>query len=220
MFKKLKWIIYTKPFVIFIYYFIRIYSLTFSLGVKNEEKWMRILKQGRPVVICGWHQQFFAAINHFGSYRHLKPALMISQSRDGELIAGVAKRSGWETARGSSSSGGRQALEEMIDHLRRYGLGAHILDGPRGPMGKVKPGAIKMARESGGILVPFFASSDSAWFFNSWDRFMLPKPLSRVTLEFGTPIVFPEPKTPLEFEEQRLFLEQIMTPRLKRAGAE
>jgi len=210
MFKRLKFILYTKPFIAFIYLFIRAYSFTFRFKVVNEAKWQQRLKEGKTVLLCGWHQQFFAAIRHFKNYACFNPGLMISQSRDGELIAGVANRTGWHTARGSSSKGGREAMSEMIRHLQYYRFGAQILDGPRGPMGDVKPGVIKMAKESGAILVPFYISSDKAWFFNSWDRFMLPKPFSKVLLSFGDEICFEPPKTQEQFEEQRIYLEQTM----------
>lgn len=214
MFKRLKFIIYTKPFIAFIYFFIRAYSFTFRFRVVNERSWQQLLKDGKTVLLCGWHQQFFAAIRHFKRYADFNPGLMISQSRDGALIAGVANRTGWHTARGSSSKGGREAMAEMIDHLKCYRFGAQILDGPRGPMGEVKPGVIKMATESGAILVPFYVSSDRAWFFNSWDRFMLPRPFSRVTLCFGDEICFEPPQTREHFEEQRQYLEQTMRKRL------
>lgn len=214
MFKRLKFIIYTKPFIAFIYFFIRAYSSTFCFKVVNDRSWQQLLKDGKTVLLCGWHQQFFAAIRHFKRYADFNPGLMISQSRDGALIAGVANRTGWHTARGSSSKGGREAMAEMIDHLKRYRFGAQILDGPRGPMGEVKPGVIKMAKESGAILVPFYISSDRAWFFNSWDRFMLPRPFSRVTLCFGDEICFEPPQTREQFEEQRQYLEQTMRKRL------
>ncbi len=214
MFKRFKFIIYTKPFIAFIYFFIRAYSMTLGLRVVNEELWKKRLKEGGRVLLCVWHQQFFAAIGHFKNYSHLNPGLMISQSRDGELIAGVANRTGWHTARGSSSKGGKEAMAEMIDHLNRYRFGAHILDGPRGPIGKVKAGVIKMAKESGALIVPFYTFADKAWFFNSWDRFMVPKPFSQVTLLFGDAISFEPAETPEEFEAQRLALEQTMSSRL------
>jgi len=190
MFKKLKFIIYTRPFIFFAYYLIQIYSMTFRLRVKNEGHWQKLRKQGAPVLLwlrkqgapvllCAWHQQFFPAIRYAKTYSKYNPGLMISQSKDGDLISGVAKRTGWHTPRGSSSRGGKKAMDMMITHLKTYRLGAHILDGPTGPIGKVKAGAIKMALEADAVVIPLYTSAEQAWFFNSWDRFMLPKPFSR-----------------------------------------
>ncbi len=139
---------------------------------------------------------------------------MISQSKDGELIAGVANRVGWHTARGSSTRGGKNAMTTMIKHLKKYGFGAHILDGPTGPIGKVKAGAVKIAKESNAFIVPFYITPENAWFFTSWDRFMLPKPFSKVTLTFGDIIQFTDNSDSKNFESQRLMLETTMLPGL------
>jgi len=214
MLKKLKFIIYTRPFIFFVYYFIRIYSMTFRLRIENEKHWQKIWKQGTPVLLCAWHQQFFSAIYHFKTYSKYNPGLMISQSKDGDLISGVANRTGWHTPRGSSSRGGKQAMDLMIDHLKTYRLGAHLLDGPTGPIGRVKAGAIKMALEAGAVVIPLYASADKAWFFNSWDRFMLPKPFSRVCITFGREIRLEASDNADDFERHRLYLENIMRPKL------
>ena len=216
--KLLKRLIYTRLFIVLVYYFARFYCLTFRFRVVGEKPWMDLLKQGYPVLLCGWHQQFFGVIRYFKTYARFNPGLMISQSKDGELIAGVANRSGWHTVRGSSSRGGKAALDAMIAHLNHYGFGAHILDGPRGPMGKVKAGAIKMAHGANARLVPFYVHAPSAWYFNSWDRFMLPKPFSTVTLRFDRILSFPPTTVPEAFEDQRRDLEQTMAPALHWPG--
>jgi len=214
MFKRLKFIIYTRPFIVFIYYFIRVYSMTFRLKIENEDRWQNLREQGTAVLLCVWHQQFFSAISHFKTYSKFNPGLMISQSKDGDLISGVANRSGWHTLRGSSSRGGKKAMDAMIDHLKTYGFGAHILDGPTGPIGRVKAGIIKMALEADAVVVPLYTSAENAWFFNSWDRFMLPKPFSRVFITFGQEIRFGSSDQKDDFENQRLLLEKIMRPGL------
>lgn len=217
MHKRLKFIINTRPFIFFVYYLVRIYSMTFRLKVENQEQWMALLNSERPLILCTWHQQFFSAISYFKSYSKYNPGLMISQSRDGDLISGVANKTGWHTPRGSSTRGGKQAMDAMIDHIRTHGFGAHVLDGPTGPIGKVKPGIIKMALETNAMIVPFYTKADQAWFFNSWDRFMLPKPFSRVTISFLDPVALnPEEGRSCkpDFDALRLGLEQRMLPGL------
>ncbi|PIE60901.1 MAG: hypothetical protein CSA29_06125 [Desulfobacterales bacterium] len=213
MMKRLKCIIYTRPFIVFTYYFIRCYASTFRLKVENERPWMALVNAKKPVLLVTWHQQFFSAIRHFKTYSKYKPGLMISRSKDGDLISGVANRTGWYTPRGSSSRGGKKALDAMIDHINTYKFGGHILDGPRGPIGKVKPGVIKMALETGAAVVPFYTEADDAWFFNSWDRFMLPKPFTRVRIRYADPINF-SLKDNVAFETLRRTLEQEMLPGL------
>jgi lysophospholipid acyltransferase (LPLAT)-like uncharacterized protein len=164
--------------------------------------------------LCTFHQQFFSLIRHFKTYKRFNPCIMISQSKDGDIIAPVAKLTGWHVARGSSSRGGKNAMEEMIEALENNCVGANIIDGPRGPIGKVKPGAVRMAQRSGAVLVPCVVIPESAWFFNSWDRFFIPKPLSRITIKFGSMVSPDAITTREEFEQTRAHLETIMAPYL------
>ena len=73
-------------------------------------------------------------------------------------------------------------MKEVITYLKETGLAAHIMDGPRGPIGKVKAGAIQIALEADAVIVPFYVTANRAWYFNSWDKFFIPKPFTRVVL--------------------------------------
>lgn len=212
---KVKNFLTSELFVTFLYLFARAYSFTFRMKVENEEEWMEYLKNGGTVLICGWHQQFFSAIRHFPKYKTFRPSVMVSQSKDGEIGAGVARRAGWVPVRGSSSRGGREALKMMIANLKETRLAGHVLDGPRGPMGKVKPGAIRLAQAAGAVIVPFYVRAENGWQFNSWDKFLLPKPFSRVTLCFGKMINLEEINDEESFEKQRKRIEDILLPELK-----
>ncbi len=198
----------------FLYHFIRIYSTTFRFEIENEARWRQLIERGKPVLLCTWHQQFFAAIRPFKRYAQYRPGLMISRSRDGDIIAAVARQTGWITKRGSSSRGGKSALCSMISHLKDARLAAHILDGPTGPMGVVKAGVIRLAHAAQATVVPFSVSASRAHYFNSWDRFMLPLPFSRVTLQFGDPLHFSPTRDPKAFEQQRAKLETTLAPSL------
>lgn len=209
-----RWLFNTQWFIGLVYRISRIYCATFRLVVENEKEWMKHLTNGNPVLLCTWHQQFFSAIRHFQRYGKFQPSLMISQSRDGQIVAGVAERSGWTTVRGSSSRGGRQALKQMIRNLKRSQLAGHIVDGPQGPSGVVKTGIIRMAHATDAVVVPFYVSAEKAWYFNSWDRFLLPKPFSRVSLRFGDMMKFERTKSKDQIERQRKQLEDAMLPAL------
>lgn len=197
-----------------LYHLIRIYSWTFRFHVENEKPWLEYLQNGGRVLLCCWHQQFFSAIRHFKTYADYHPALMISQSKDGDIIARIAVKTGWRTVRGSSSRDGGRALKEMVGCLTRSGLAGHIVDGPRGPSGVVKAGVVSLARTTGSVVVPFYTSADRVWYFNSWDRFMLPKPFAHVTLRFGDLLDLTSGESEEDFERHRVRLQKIMHPGL------
>lgn len=194
-----------------LYYLIRVYSKTFRFKVVNEQTWLKYyLKNNGTVLMCTFHQQFLSAIHYFKKYKDYHPGLMISQSSDGDLIAAVAKRTGWYPVRGSSSKGGSEALRLMIEHLKKFRLAGHIVDGPRGPACEVKPGIIRLAAATNAVIVPFYTAADRAWYFNSWDRFLLPKPFANVILQFGDMIKLNVSGAKQKFEDQRKSLEITM----------
>ena len=209
MLKSIKFFV-GRLLIFLIYRLIRGYSWTFRLTLENEKGWREYLEQGGRVIVSVWHQQFFSVIRPFKDYAQYHPALMISKSRDGDIIAGVAARTGWFPVRGSSSKGGSEALAEMITRLKDTGLAGHIVDGPRGPCGIVKPGLIRMAQDADAAIVPVRVSAEKAWHLRSWDQFLIPKPFSRVTIGFAD-LIKPQPmKSAEEFEEQRARVEGIM----------
>lgn len=193
-----------------LYHIVRAYSWTFRLRIENEKPWLQYLQNGGRVLLCCWHQMFFSAIRHFKTYASYHPALMISQSKDGDIVAGIAEKSGWHAVRGSSSRDGGRALKEMIGRLRLSGLAAHVVDGPKGPAGIIKAGVVSMARATGAVVVPVYATSDRAWYFNSWDHFMLPKPFARVNIRFGEMLDLTSGVSDKDFELQRVRLQEIM----------
>lgn len=205
----------TNFFHALLFWVVNLYSLTFRIKMENEEGWLIRVRRGEKILLCAWHQQFFTAIRPFRKYRKFNPSLMISKSSDGDIVAGVANKCGWHVARGSSSRGGKEALRSMIDQLKRSGLAAHIVDGPKGPAGKVKAGVIQLAHAADALIVPFYTYADRAWYFNSWDKFMLPKPFSKVIISFGEVIKLIPAKDQDIFESQKLYLEGIMLPCLR-----
>lgn len=167
-----------------------------------------IAKCGTVVFAC-WHQRFFSGFfvpRIFG----MSPCIMISQSRDGDVVSDVVARIGWVPVRGSTSRGGKKALQEMMTGVEKYRMGAHIVDGPQGPPHIVKPGLIALASQTGAAISPGYISYDNPWVFNSWDRFMIPKPFSRVLIRAGDFIFVPKELDEKAFEEVRLDVERRM----------
>ena len=98
----------------------------------------------------------------------------------------------------------------MIERLRTNRFAAHVGDGPRGPFGVLKRGVIRMAMDADAVVVPVYAVSENAWYFNSWDRFQLPKPFSKVVIRYGDMVEIHKADDTIRFEEQRKALENTM----------
>jgi lysophospholipid acyltransferase (LPLAT)-like uncharacterized protein len=135
-----------------------------------------------------WHKDFLFALDFF---RRRKIVVMVSQSKDGELVARALHRLGYRTVRGSSSRGGREALGELTDLVRKGWGSAIIADGPRGPARQAKIGCVLAGRNSGAPLIPWGCHAEPNITAKNWDRTMIPKPFARITVAFGEPIHVP-----------------------------
>lgn len=190
------------------YHFVRILSATYRVRDIGDYVEKKIFRRGQVPIYASWHQRFFPGFVIFAKRKPI--AIMISKSNDGDMAARVAEMAGWRPVRGSSSRGGKRAMYEMAKlGLKGYKLG-HIVDGPRGPLGVIKPGLLKIAQFSGMPIIPVAPSAERKWEFNSWDRFMVPKPFSRVIVHLGDEIYVPEDLKESDFEEKRLFVEQSL----------
>ncbi len=197
-----------------IYKLVIAYSKTFKLEVENERESLSYIENKGRVIYCVWHQQFFGLLYYASKMSKYKPTFMVSMSNDGELIANVMKRLGWSPVRGSSSKKGKEALKALMDNFEHSRIIGHGADGPRGPIGKIKAGVIKLARETEAPIVPVYVSVDRYWRFNSWDRFFLPKPFAKVKIKFDNMICYEKSDDPESFEKQRIGLEKKMFPYL------
>lgn len=206
----------TKPASKIIYWLVRLYCMTFRFKIINEEPLLNCMEHGGRVLICGWHQQIFSAFYYGKKFEKYNPCIMTSKSLDGEITAGVARHVGWYPIRGSSSRNGGPALREMTNRVKKYGLAIIFPDGPRGPAGVSKPGAISLAQAADAFILPVYVKAENAWYLNSWDKFMIPKPFSRVTIVFCEMIKLPPIQSEDDFENQRKMLDDILQPYLVR----
>lgn len=142
----------------------------------------------QPAIHAVWHAELLAPMLR---YAPAGMAAMISLHRDGEIAASIVEALGSRVVRGSSSAGGGEALQGMVE-LGREGLPLAITpDGPRGPARVCKPGVVRVAARSGLPVVPVGARPSAGWRLRSWDRFILPRPLTTLHVEFGPPIEVP-----------------------------
>ncbi len=176
-----------KPRPIKRFFMLKVYP-TLALGLIRILNWTwRIQETGRahldaavsspePAIAAFLHGHFRAHPPHDPNAGR-KWVSMCSKSLDGEAMAQLEERLGLEVVRGSSGRDGLEAIQEMIELVRsKPGHGAALaIDGSRGPRGHVQGGIVRMARWTGGRILPITASASPAWIFRSaWDRTMLP----------------------------------------------
>lgn len=172
---------------------------------------------GRPGRIYSlWHGRML-----YPAYfrRKARASVLISRSRDGEVLSGVLGALGYRTVRGSTSRGGAPALRRLIKTLRAGRDVGMASDGPRGPAWRVQPGIIHLAARTGAPVIPIVFGAARAKTFASWDRFCLPCPFTRVAVVFGRPVRVPPDADEALLEEKRRALEAEMDWTLEAADA-
>jgi lysophospholipid acyltransferase (LPLAT)-like uncharacterized protein len=159
---------------------------TWRIRERNAEGWRRMRAEKKPWVFALWHAVLLPI-----AYKHSNEgvAVLVSQHRDGELIARVLAAWGNSTVRGSTTRGGSRALLAMIKELELGVPVAVTPDGPKGPPLEFQGGALIAAQRAGVPVIAMAVHADRAWRLKSWDRFMIPKFFARVTFAYGDPTV-------------------------------
>lgn len=151
-------------------------------------------------IFCFWHQCVLPCTFYF---RRTHATIIVSQSFDGELIARTLSLFGYSTVRGSSSAGGRAGLlglKQVIDNSRPAIFTA---DGPRGPIYRTKMGPLKLAHLTGARIGAFHLEPEGAWTLRSWDRFLVPKPFTRIAVSWARWTTVPRTLPESALEQKR-----------------
>ncbi|HVG06647.1 MAG TPA: lysophospholipid acyltransferase family protein [Thermoanaerobaculia bacterium] len=164
---------------------IRALRFTVKLHHHNDGPMRERERRNERFILAFWHRHLLLMPY---SYRGKGISVLVSQSRDGELIARTVARLGIDSSRGSSSRGGVAGMRTL---LRKAGEGydlAFTPDGPRGPAGEVQPGVILAAAATGFPIQPVAVAATKAKRLRSWDRFLVPLPFSCVHFVYGEPL--------------------------------
>jgi lysophospholipid acyltransferase (LPLAT)-like uncharacterized protein len=162
--------------------------LTTRVERRGTEHFERFRREGKPVVFVFWHGQLLPIVHiHQGE----GIVVLVSEHQDGEYITRIIERNGFGTVRGSSTRGGTTGLRGLVRAARAGRDLALTPDGPRGPRGELKPGALLVAQLTGLPIVPLAVGASRAWRLSSWDGFLVPGPLSKVEVEYLPPRFVP-----------------------------
>jgi len=176
----------------FLYVIINVLCKTYRLNVVNEKSISELHEKGENFILAFWHGTMLVP---WHKHRDMKMLGLISQSKDGEILARILRKWNYTLARGSSSKGGDVSLSVMIDFANFEGPVCITPDGPRGPRQELKAGAVVAAKKSGVPLVLLGTGYKSKYVLKSWDKFEIPKPFTKVNLVYSERIVIPKEAT-------------------------
>jgi lysophospholipid acyltransferase (LPLAT)-like uncharacterized protein len=151
-------------------------------------------------IFCFWHQCVLPCTFYF---RRTHATIIVSQSFDGELITRILDLFGFHTTRGSSSRGAREGLLGLKEVIESGHPAIFTADGPRGPIYRTKMGPIKLAQITGAPIGAFHLEPERAWTMHSWDRFLVPKPFTRIVVSWARCTTVPTDLVEDQFEQKR-----------------
>lgn len=186
------------------YWFIWLVGPTLRVSVSIEEGGPKTIAD-RPLIASFWHSCIIPSAHIF---RGFGIRVMTSASYDGEYIARIIRRFGYEAVRGSSSRNAAGALLGMRRALEQGWTAAFTLDGPRGPRHQVKAGPVALGRSTGFPLVAFHVAVKRGLVLNSWDRMVIPLPFARVLVRVGKLISVPGNLSDQDFDR---YMEELQT---------
>lgn len=172
---------------------------------------------GKNFIGALWHNRlliFPLVLRRFFPQRH--GAALISASRDGDLLSDAIHRFDYDVVRGSSSKLGATGLLQLSEVLAGGRDVVITPDGPRGPAYELGPGIIFLAQKTGAAVLPMNMEYSGCWRVKSWDRFIIPKPFSKVRVIIGEAEQIKPTSTDQEFETERLRLQSAMMSLVER----
>ncbi len=203
--------------------YIQFVRFTTRWTIERQDEVQPLIDGEKGVIALTWHSRFlmWVALKRIAPQ---KPNILISLSRDGELVAYTAKFLGINTIRGSArkagsqkSKGGSAALRQMNRAIENNEIIIMMPDGPRGPRQRLKSSALGFAKMTGAPIVPVTFSVKNRIQFKSWDRFVLPLPFGKGIIIFGTPVSVPEDANNDALENYKNQIEDEMNAFLKDA---
>jgi lysophospholipid acyltransferase (LPLAT)-like uncharacterized protein len=171
-----------------LYLFCFLLSLTWRVRIVGMDRRRRAVQTSRTrsFLLASFHEHAAAGIL---THKKQNICTMVSQSKDGEIVAFICSKIGLKTVRGSSSRGSKSVRDAMIDMVKQGTIGAITVDGPRGPRRVLKAGIVDIASKTGALIVPITSVGNPTWTLaKTWDQTKIPKPFCRVLVHYGEPI--------------------------------
>ncbi len=205
-----------------IYFLLRFLRLTCrieTLGVENRQ-WALEHSPLNSYILAFWHEYLGSTITaHIGQK---SISAMASRSQSGRMIGRTLTWLGFMIVYGSQKrngkeKGGKEAKEELVRHLNSGHIACLTVDGSIGPRRFCKPGALKLAIETGTYIVPCATVASRYWQLNTWDKLQIPKPFSRIILNFGQSLEVPKNLRESEFLEFQLLIGEKINEAEKKA---
>ena len=188
--------------------------------IERADQVESIISGGNGVIALVWHSRFMMLTSAWKKHYQM-PHVLISRSREGNIVAHTSHFLGLKTIRGSTkkaakghlsakAKGGAKASLDIVTALENKGCIVVTPDGPRGPRQHLGDGPLRLARVTGAPLMPCTFAIRNRKVFNTWDRLVLPLPFGKGKIIWGTPVTIPNDMDDEKLEHIRERIESEM----------
>lgn len=190
--------------------YMRLVWATGRWTIEGEEHPKQCWAENRPFIVAFWHARLLMMPY---AWTHPQPGakrpfrMLISQHRDGKLIADTVAHFGISTIAGSTTRGAGPALRALLKTLKDGQTIGITPDGPKGPRMRATMGVVGLARASGAVVIPLTYATGPGKILGTWDRFLVPLPFGRGLFIWGRPIAVPRDASEDEQEALRAEIE-------------
>ena len=171
---------------LFLHSIINVLCKTVKIKRLNSSEVDKLVYRNQNFVLAFWHGTMLMP---WYLHRNQKFSALVSQSKDGSLLANSLVKWGYKVERGSSHKGGKEALNTLLKNSKNNFSVSITPDGPTGPPREMKAGAVITAQRSEIPLVLCGVAYKKKYIFNSWDKFEIPKFFSKVVVKYSKPIM-------------------------------
>ncbi len=204
---------YILPWLVLVTY--KLLSWTWRTQVIESEELKQDLADKKPIIFAHWHGDELSIVQLVSRY---KLSTMTSMSKDGQLIDFVIRKLGGVTSKGSSSRGSVSALKGLIRLCRSGHPSSMAVDGPRGPIYKVKPGVFELSLLTKARIYPAgIACVSRIDFPKSWNKTFLPKPFAKIVVNLDKPMAIVTKQERNDFDKLSKTLENMLNDARQKA---
>lgn len=210
--RKVLFFLYITLGVPIIVLLLKIFIKTWRFEWENYDEYKKLIQGSKKgIIVSFWHCEMAGILGAWAAVKDKIPlTLLVSPSRDGEILARIVRKFGINTERGSSSKNPIASVLNLKRLLDKNDSIAIAIDGPRGPRFKVKPGVIILSKFSQCPILPVGIQVNKKIVLKSWDKTEIPLPFAKIKVIMGKSLISPHDAEKEIIEKNRIELEQIL----------
>ena len=204
-------------------FYIKIVFYTSKIEIKGyTDEYLNLLINNKATFVITWHGRIFIAPmivkTLLKKINYKKQACVLSSKhRDGKIASKTMNIFGFKEIFGSTinknklhqaqESGAVRSIMIIMKEIKN-GSSIHLApDGPRGPMRKINSEIVNIAKKTSTPIFPVSINYSLKKQLKSWDKFQIPLPFGKITVEYLEPLYINKDS---DFNESNFILEKRM----------